>query len=163
MMVERREYIPIGIIHTPFKTAEGTPIQPPGAVGIEAKVEVFPEYSEGLADLEGFSHIILLYLFHMSKEFKLKVKPFLDGELRGLFATRAPARPNPVGISVVRLVRINSEMLYIKDIDVVDQTPLLDIKPYVPGFDIREVNKTGWIGEKANKVKKTQDDGRFAK
>jgi len=162
-MVEKIEYTPIGIIRTPFKTPAGTPIQPTGADGVEAKVEVFPEYSEGLADLEGFSHIILLYLFHLSKEFKLKVKPFLDGELRGLFATRAPARPNPVGISVVRLVRIDGAMLYIKDIDVVDKTPLLDIKPYIPGFDIRKVDSTGWIGEKANKVKKTQDDGRFAK
>ena len=102
-------------------------------------------------------------LFHLSKEFKLKVKPFLDGELRGLFATRAPARPNPVGISVVRLVRIDDAVLYIKDIDVVDKTPLLDIKPYIPEFDIRKVESTGWIGEKAKKVKKTQDDGRFAK
>jgi len=161
--VEKIEYTPIGIIRTPFKTPAGTPIQPTGADGVEAKVEVFPEYSEGLADLEGFSHIILLYLFHLSKEFKLKVKPFLDGDLRGLFATRAPARPNPVGISVVRLVRIDDAVLYIRDIDVVDKTPLLDIKPYIPEFDIREVDSTGWIGEKAKKVKKTQDDGRFAK
>jgi len=161
--LKKIEYAQIGVIRTPFKTPAGTPIQPAGAVGVEAKVEVFPEYSEGLADLEGFSHIILLYLFHLSKEFKLKVKPFLDGELRGLFATRAPARPNPVGISVVRLVRIDEATLCIKDIDVVDKTPLLDIKPYIPEFDIREVDRTGWIGEKANKVKKTQDDGRFAK
>jgi tRNA (Thr-GGU) A37 N-methylase len=138
----RIEYTPIGIIRTPFKTPAGTPIQPTGADGVEAKVEVFPEYSEGLADLEGFSHIILLYL---------------------LFATRAPARPNPVGISVVRLVRIDGAMLYIKDVDVVDKTPLLDIKPYIPEFDIRKVDSTGWIGKKAEKVKKTQDDGRFAK
>ena len=161
--MKKIEYTQIGIIRTPFKTPAGTPIQPTGAVGVEAKVEVLPEYSEGLSDLEGFSHIILLYLFHLSKDFKLKVKPFLDGELHGLFATRAPARPNPVGISVVRLVRINDEVLHIKDIDVVDQTPLLDIKPYIPGFDIRKVDSTGWMGEKAKKVKKTQDDGRFAK
>jgi tRNA-Thr(GGU) m(6)t(6)A37 methyltransferase TsaA len=160
--VEKIEYTKIGIIRTPFKTPAGTPIQPTGAGGIEAKVEVFPEYSEGLADLEGFSHIILLYLFHLSKGFKLKVKPFLDIELRGLFATRAPARPNPIGISVVRLVRIDDAVLYIKDIDMVDKTPLLDIKPYIPEFDIRKIEGTGWIGEKAKKVKKTQDDGRFA-
>jgi len=162
-VVKKIEYTPIGIIRTPFKTPAGTPIQPTGADGVEAKVEVFPEYSEGLTDLEGFSHIILLYLFHLSKDFKLKVKPFLDGKLRGLFATRAPARPNPVGISVVRLVRIDDAVLYIKDIDVVDQTPLLDIKPYIPEFDIRKVDGTGWIGKKAKKVNKTQDDGRFAK
>ena len=109
--------------------------------------------------MHGFAKILISS--HVKKA--IKVKPFLDGELRGLFATRAPARPNPVGISVVRLVGIDDAVLYIKDIDVVDETPLLDIKPYVPGFDIREVDKTGWIGEKAKKVKKTQDDGRFAK
>ncbi len=161
--MKKIEYTQIGIIRTPFKTPAGTPIQPTGADGVEARVKIFPEYCQGLADLEGFSHIILLYLFHLSKEFKLKVKPFLDGKLRGLFATRAPARPNPVGISVVRLVRIDGEVLHIKEIDVVDKTPLLDIKPYIPEFDIRKVDSTGWIGEKAKKVKKTQDDGRFAK
>ena len=161
--MKKIEYTQIGIIHTPFKTPAGTPIQATGGAGVEAKVEIFPEYRQGLADLEGFSHIILIYLFHLAKAFQLKVKPFLDGELRGLFATRAPARPNPVGISVVRLVRINDEVLYIKDIDVVDKTPLLDIKPYIPEFDIRKVDRTGWIGEKAKKVKRTQDDGRFAK
>ena len=161
--MKKIEYTQIGIIHTPFKTPAGTPIQPTGADGVEAKVEVFPEYSEGLADLEGFSHAILVYHFHLSKEFNLRVKPFLDSELRGLFATRAPARPNPVGISVVRLVKVDDAVLYIKDIDVVDKTPLLDIKPYIPEFDIRKVDRTGWIGEKAKKVKRTQDDGRFAK
>jgi tRNA (adenine37-N6)-methyltransferase len=161
--VEKIEYKQIGIIRTPFKTPAGTPIQPTGAGGVEAKVEVFSEYSEGLADLEGFSHIILLYLFHLSREFKLKVKPFLDDKLRGLFATRAPARPNPLGISVVRLIRINNAVLHIKNIDVVDKTPLLDIKPYIPEFDIRIADATGWIGEKAKKINKTQDDGRFAK
>ena len=157
------EYTPIGIIHTPYKTPAGTPIQPTGAGGVEAKVEVFSEYADGLTDLKGFSHIILLYLFHLSKEFKLKVKPFLDDQLRGLFATRAPARPNPLGMSVVRLVRIDDTVLYIKDIDVVDQTPLLDIKPYIPAFDIRKVDATGWMGEKVKKLNKTKDDGRFVK
>ena len=161
--MKKIEYTQIGIIHTPFKTPVGTPIQPTGSVGVEAKVEIFPEYCQGLADLEGFSHIILIYIFHLAKEFKLKVKPFLDDELRGLFATRAPARPNPLGISVVRLVRVDDAVLYIKDIDMVDKTPLLDIKPYIPEFDIRKVDRTGWIGEKENKGKKTQDDGRFAK
>ena len=161
--MKKIEYTQIGIIHTPFKTPAGTPIQPTGSVGVEAKVEIFPKYCPGLADLEGFSHIILIYLFHMSKEFKLKVKPFLDSELRGLFATRAPARPNPIGISVVRLIKVDDAVLYIKDIDIVDKTPLLDIKPYIPEFDIRKVERTGWIGKKSKEVKKTQDDGRFAK
>ena len=161
--MKKIEYTQIGIIHTPFKTPAGTPIQPTGSVGVEAKVEIFPQYRQGLADLEGFSHIILIYLFHLSKEFKLKVKPFLDSELRGLFATRAPARPNPVGISIVRLIKVDDAVLYIKGIDIVDKTPLLYIKPYIPEFDIRKVERTGWIGKKSKEVKKTQDDGRFAK
>ncbi len=161
--MKKIEYRQIGIIRTPFKTPSGTPIQPTGAAGVKAKVEIFPEYCQGLADLEGFSHIILLYLFHLSKKFKLKVKPFLDEELRGLFATRAPARPNPVGISVVRLIKVDDAVLYIEDIDVVDKTPLLDIKPYVPEFDIRKGNRTGWMEEKAKTVKEIKDDGRFVK
>ncbi|MCP4374188.1 MAG: tRNA (N6-threonylcarbamoyladenosine(37)-N6)-methyltransferase TrmO [Deltaproteobacteria bacterium] len=161
--MKKIEYRQIGIIRTPFKTPSGTPIQPTGAAGVKAKVEIFTEYCQGLADLEGFSHIILLYLFHLSKKFKLKVKPFLDEELRGLFATRAPARPNPVGISVVRLIKVDDAVLYIEDIDVVDKTPLLDIKPYIPEFDIRKVNRTGWMEEKAKTVKEIKDDGRFVK
>ncbi|MDY6792895.1 MAG: tRNA (N6-threonylcarbamoyladenosine(37)-N6)-methyltransferase TrmO [Thermodesulfobacteriota bacterium] len=160
--MKKIEYTPIGRIRTPFKTPAGTPIQPAGSGGMKAEVEVFSEYAEGLADLEGFSHIILIYLFHLAKEYKLKVKPFLDNQLHGLFATRAPARPNPIGVSVVRLVRINDAVLHIEDIDVVDQTPLLDIKPYIPEFDIRKADRIGWIEKKANKVKNTQDDGRFA-
>ena len=101
-------------------------------MALRLKLEIFPEYCQGLADLEGFSHIILIYLFHLSKEFKLKVKPFLDGELRGLFATRALARPNPVGISVVRLIRVDDAVLYIKDIDIVDKTPLLGYQALYP-------------------------------
>ena len=161
--MKKIEYTQIGIIHTPFKTPAGTPIQLTGSVGVEAKVEIFPEYCQGLADLEGFSHIILIYIFHLAKEFKLKVKPFLDDELRGLFATRAPARPNPLGISVVRLVRVDDAVIYIKDIDVVDKTPLLDIKPYIPEFDIRKAGRIGWMEEKAKTVKKIKDDGRFAR
>jgi tRNA-Thr(GGU) m(6)t(6)A37 methyltransferase TsaA len=161
--MKKIECIQIGEIHTPFKTPAGTPIQPTGAIGAKAKVEIFPEYCQGLADLEGFSHIILIYFFHLSKGFKLKVEPFLDNKLRGLFSTRAPARPNPVGISVVRLIKVVDAVVFINDIDVVDKTPLLDIKPYIPEFDVRKVERTGWVGEKAKRVKKTQDDGRFAK
>lgn len=161
--MKKIKYTQIGIIHTPFKTPAGTPIQTTGGAGVEAKVEIFPKYCQGLADLEGFSHIILIYIFHLAKEFKLKVKPFLDDEVRGLFATRAPARPNPLGISVVRLARVDNAVLYIKDVDVVDKTPLLDIKPYIPEFDIRKASRTGWMEEKAKTVKKIKDDGRFTK
>ncbi len=157
------EYHPIGIIHTPFKTPEGTPVQTTGAKGIEATVEVFPQYAEGLEDLAGFSHIYLLYHFHLSKKFSLKVKPFLDYEKRGLFATRAPSRPNPIGLSVVRLMGIENNLLRIQDVDVVDGTPLLDIKPYVPEFDIRHVHKIGWLEKKKAKLEETKDDGRFSR
>jgi tRNA-Thr(GGU) m(6)t(6)A37 methyltransferase TsaA len=157
------EYRPIGIIHTPFKTPEGTPIQPQGASGVEGTVEVFSEYVEGLADLQGFSHIIIIYHFHLAKPFSLQVKPFLDDKPHGLFATRAPSRPNPIGISVVELMEIDNGRLHIRGIDVVDKTPLLDIKPYVPDFDVRDATKIGWLKKKMPKVKKAIDDGRFTR
>ena len=97
------EYRPIGVIHSPFTELEGMPIQPAGASGTQGTVELFPDYLEGLKDLEGFSYIILLYHFHRSKGFDLQVVPFLDRKPRGLFATRAPRRPNPIGFSVVKM------------------------------------------------------------
>lgn len=154
-------YKPIGIIHSPFKEPHGTPIQPTAAWDTEGTVEIFPEYVEGLKDIEGFSHIILVYLFHLSKGYTLKVKPYMDDQLRGVFATRAPARPNPIGISIVRLVKVKGEKLYIRDVDIVDGTPLLDIKPYVPEFDVRKVDKTGWLTNNVHKLRKAKDDGRF--
>jgi len=159
--VDKFNYRSIGIIHSPFKSREGTPIQPIGATGVRAKVEIFPEYVEGLQDLEGFSHIILLYHFHLSQPYKLKVKPFLDDVERGLFATRAPARPNPIGISVVRLIQIERATLSVQDIDIIDQTPLLDIKPFVPDFDVRPVKRIGWLENKSKSADRTIDDGRF--
>ncbi|RLF33244.1 MAG: tRNA (N6-threonylcarbamoyladenosine(37)-N6)-methyltransferase TrmO [Thermoplasmata archaeon] len=157
------KYKPIGVIHSPFKTPQGTPIQPPAAKGVKGKVELFPQYIEGLKDLQGFSHIILIYHFHLTKNVLLKVKPFMDNKLRGVFATRAPTRPNPLGISVVRLLKIRKNILYIQDVDVVEGTPLLDIKPYVPDFDIRSVNKIGWLKRRKHKLKNMRDDGRFVK
>ncbi|MDI6776282.1 MAG: tRNA (N6-threonylcarbamoyladenosine(37)-N6)-methyltransferase TrmO [Syntrophales bacterium] len=115
------------------------------------EVEVFEEFEEGLADLDGFSHIILLYLFHKSDSYSLKVKPFLDDSLRGLFATRHPGRPNPIGLSVVKLLSRRKNILRIAEIDALDGTPLLDIKPYVPQFDQREKVKVGWLeGKRIN-------------
>ncbi len=157
------KYKPIGVVHSPFKEPKGTPIQPPGGKGIDGTVEVFPEYAEGLKDVEGFSHIILIYHFHLSKGLSLKVKPYMENELRGVFATRAPSRPNPIGISVVRLRRVEKNILHVRDVDVVDGTPLLDIKPYVPEFDVREVNKTGWLEKEVHKLSTSKDDGRFTK
>ena len=156
------KYKIIGIIHSPFKEPKGTPIQPAGAKGINGTVEIFPEYTEGLKDIEGFSHIILLYHFHLSKVSTLLAKPYMDNEMRGVFAMRGPSRPNPIGISVVRLVKIEGTVLYIQDIDIVDGTPLLDIKPYVPKFDIRQIERIGWLESNVHKLSQSKDDGRFA-
>ena len=157
------KYKPIGVIHSPFKEPKGTPIQPTAAKGIEGMVEVFPEYAEGLKDVEGFSHIILIYHFHLSKGFSLKVKPYMDNEAHGVFAMRGPSRPNPIGISTVRLVRIEENILYIQDTDIVDGTPLLDIKPYVPEFDTRVGERVGWLEKNVYKLSLSKDDGRFTK
>jgi len=156
-------YKPIGVIHSPFKEPRGTPIQPVGAKGIDGTVEVFNEYIEGLKDVENFSHIILIYHFHLSRGSPLKVKPYMDNKVRGVFATRAPSRPNPIGISIVRLVSVERNILHIQDVDIVDGTPLLDIKPYVPEFDIRGVKKTGWLKKNIRKLPTSKDDGRFIK
>jgi len=163
MIMDEIKYQPIGVIHSPFKEPKGTPIQPAGAKGINGTVEVFPEYAEGLKDIEGFSHIILIYHFHLSKGMSLRVKPYMDNEARGIFATRAQIRPNPIGVSIVRLASIEGNMLHIQDVDIVDGTPLLDIKPYVPEFDIREAEKRGWLERNVHKLSTSKDDGRFTK
>lgn len=155
-------YKPIGIIRTPFKEPTGTPIQASGGCGVKGTVEIFPEYLEGLKDLEDFSHIILIYHFHMSKIAQLLVKPFLDEKQHGIFAIRGPSRPNPIGLSVVRLEKIEQNVLHIQDIDIVDETPLLDVKPYVPAFDQREGSKIGWLKEKLDKLPHSRDNGRFS-
>jgi len=157
------KYKPIGIIHSPFKEPKGTPIQPAGAKGVAGTVEVFTDFTKGLKDIEDFSYIILLYNFHLSKKWKLEVKPFMDDQLHGVFATRASARPNSIGISIVRLIKVEDNILHIQDVDIVDGTPLLDIKPYVPEFDIREVEKIGWLEKNVHKLSTTQDDERFIK
>lgn len=154
-------YKPIGIIHSPFKDVKGMPIQTTAAQGIAGTIEIEPEYAGGLKDIEGFSHIILIYHFHLSEGYSLEVKPFVDNHLRGVFATRAPRRPNPIGLSVVRLVKVEGSILHIEDVDIVDGTPLLDIKPYVPEFDVKEGERIGWLLEKANKIHDVKSDERF--
>ncbi|MBN2463982.1 MAG: tRNA (N6-threonylcarbamoyladenosine(37)-N6)-methyltransferase TrmO [Dehalococcoidia bacterium] len=154
-------YKPIGIIHSPFSEVDGMPIQTSGALGIKGTVEVFTEYCAGLKDIDGFSHIILVYHFHLAKRYILETRPFLEEETHGIFAVRAPARPNPIGISVVRLVRVEDNILHIEDVDIVDGTPLLDIKPYVPDFDWRQAERTGWLTEKSKRVRKHKSDTRF--
>lgn len=155
-------YRPIGIIHSPFKEPKGTPIQSSAAKGVKGTIEVFPEYATGLTDLEGFSHIILLYHFHRSKRFSLRVRPYMDDYEHGVFATRSPSRPNPIGISVVRLIKLKGRVIEIEDVDIIDGTPLLDIKPYVPDFDIREVEHIGWLKDRVHRLPESRDDGRFA-
>lgn len=156
-------YTPIGIIHSTNKKPEGTPIQFSGAKNSPGEIEIFPEYIEGLTDLDGFSHVILLYHFHLIDKPKMMVKPFMDECEHGVFATRSPARPNPVGFSIVRIAEIRGSRIFIDGVDIVDGTPLLDIKPYVPQFDAVTVEKTGWLENNAHKHATTKDDGRFLK
>jgi tRNA (adenine37-N6)-methyltransferase len=155
-------YKPIGTIRTSFQNVEGMPIQPLGAEGTKGSVELFPEYTEGLHDIEGYSHLILIYHFHLSKGASLLVKPFLDDKLRGVFATRAPKRPNSIGFSVVRLTSVNQNRLEIEDADIVDGTPLLDIKPFVSDFDNRYDTKTGWMTGKQLQARAKRSDERFS-
>jgi tRNA (adenine37-N6)-methyltransferase len=159
--VKSIQYTPIGVIHSPFQDVEGVPIQPSGASGVMGTIEIEPEFQPGLKDLSGFSHIILIYHFHASEGFLLEVKPFLDDNPRGVFATRAPRRPNPIGLSVVRLIAVEGCTVRIQDVDVLDGTPLLDIKPFVPEFDSPMVERIGWLSEKVQSVQTARSDDRF--
>ncbi len=154
-------YRPIGVIHSPFKDVEGVPIQPAAASGVKGTVELNPEMAAGLKDLDGFSHVILLYHFHLSEGYSLEVIPFLDDVERGVFATRAPRRPNAIGLSVVRLNEVRGNTLEIEDVDMVDGTPLIDVKPFVPAFDLRQPERVGWLTGKERAVLNTVADKRF--
>jgi tRNA (adenine37-N6)-methyltransferase len=152
------EFSPIGIIHSPYKESRGTPIQGAFAKNEKGTVEIFTEYAEGLKDLDGFSHIILLYSFHRSRGYNLLCRPFLDTVKRGLFATRAPRRPNPIGFSIVKLLKIDDNILTIESLDMIDGSPLLDIKPYIDDFDIRNNVRTGWYKDAKNRAQTVADD-----
>lgn len=152
---------PIGIVHSPFTEQNGTPIQPGGANNVKGEIEIFTEYVDGLEDLEGFSHIILIYHFHKLHNAHLKVKPFMDTEMHGVFSTRSPGRPNLIGISVVKLEEIINNKLIISNPDMLDCTPVIDIKPYIPQIDSIEVDRIGWLENNIHKYKVTKDDGRF--
>jgi tRNA-Thr(GGU) m(6)t(6)A37 methyltransferase TsaA len=155
-------YTPIGIIHSPFHVLSGMPIQPSSESSAPGFLELLPEYVPGVKDLDGFSHIILIYHLHHSHHYSLSVTPFLDTKPHGVFATRAPHRPNPIGISVVRLHRIENSTLFVENLDVLDGTPLLDIKPYVPEFDTPPVFHLGWLESVRAGVKFTRSDDRFS-
>jgi tRNA-Thr(GGU) m(6)t(6)A37 methyltransferase TsaA len=150
---------PIGIVHSPHQRAEGTPIQAALAAGVRGTVEVFPEYAGGLRDLDGFERIWLVYWFDRAKPAELMVTPYLDTMPRGLFATRAPCRPNPIGLSSVRLLGISGNALQVEGLDILNNTPLLDIKPYIPAFDAFEAKRIGWCGNA--KGGSVAVDGRF--
>jgi len=137
--------IPIGIIHSPYKQIEGIPIQGKFKPEVKAYIELKEEYAPGLRDLEGFSHAILIYYFHKSQKEQIIGKPFLEDKEYGIFAIRSPHRPNHIGISVVKIEGIEENKLHFSEVDVLDGTPVLDIKPYVKHFDSRDNVISGWI------------------
>lgn len=155
------EFHPIGIIHSPFTDLGDMPIQPKNAASAAGYAEIYAEFVDGLKDLEGFSHLILLYHFHRTSRIDLVITPFMDQESRGIFATRAPTRPNPIGLSVVRLVQIDGGRLSFANIDILDGTPLLDIKPYVPEFDHYQDARIGWLAAARAQIRDKKSDDRF--
>ncbi len=160
-MATELTYRPIGVIHSPFDSPEAMPLQPTGAASAPGTVEVFPEFAEGLKDIGGFSHLILVYHFHMAGDMDLTPAPFLDSQRHGIFATRAPVRPNPIGVSVVHLAGIDGRVLRISNLDVIDGTPVLDIKPFVPQFDVPEACSVGWLETVVGTARYVESDDRF--
>lgn len=154
-------FSPIGTIHSPFHELSEMPIQPVSESSAPGTVEILPEYSPGLKDLDGFSHIILIYHLHYSHQYSLSVTPFLDEKPHGVFATRAPRRPNPIGLSVVKLTRLEDNILHVDHLDVLDGTPLLDIKPYIPEFDSPPAFRLGWLESVKHKLRSMRSDQRF--
>jgi tRNA-Thr(GGU) m(6)t(6)A37 methyltransferase TsaA len=143
----RIQYTPIGIIHSPFLQNGNVPVQPIYSKDTEATIEIYDEYVDGIKDLAGFSQIILLFHLDRISGYKLQTVPHFDNKLRGVFATRSPSRPNPIGLSITRLVKIRGNILHIKGIDALDKTPLLDIKPYIQKLDFRENSANGWLDD----------------
>ena len=152
----------IGTIHTPFDKLADMPIQPKGAGEVIGTVELEEQYVEGLADLNGFSHIYLLYEFHMAKRTALTVTPFMDTSPRGVFATRSPLRPNHIGISIVKLIGVEKNIITVQGIDILDGSPLLDIKPYIAAFDAVHQSRSGWMKGSEEEVACKRSDHRFA-
>jgi tRNA (adenine37-N6)-methyltransferase len=153
---------PIGTIHSPYTTLQDMPIQPKGAARELGTIQIFSEYTRGLRDLEGFSHIYLLYQFHMAERTELSVIPFMDSITRGVFATRSPLRPNHIGLSIVELIDVKDNIVTVRGIDVLDGTPLLDIKPYIAAFDEVRDSRSGWMQASSAEVAAKRSDDRFA-
>lgn len=156
------EYQPIGVIRTPHTRAADTPIQPVYAKGVRGRVELAPEYEPGLRDIEGFSHLHLIYAFDRAGAARLEVVPYLDDRSHGVFATRSPSRPNAIGLSLVRLIGREGAVLHVEDVDMLDGTPLLDIKPYIGRFDSRPDARCGWqdeIGEEEARARGSRGGG----
>lgn len=153
----------IGTIHTEFNEIEGMPIQPTGAKGIPGTIEIKEEYVDGLKDLDGFSHVHLIYLLHKVEGYMLEVKPFMDNNTHGVFATRSPKRPNRIGMSVVKVKKVEGNTVYIENVDILNGTPLLDIKPYVPQLyeDTIDELRIGWFEDNHKKAKSQKSDDRF--
>ncbi|HOI12773.1 MAG TPA: tRNA (N6-threonylcarbamoyladenosine(37)-N6)-methyltransferase TrmO [Methanoculleus sp.] len=154
-------FTPIGTVHSPFSDPRNMPVQTIGARGVRGTIELDPAYAAGLKDLSGFSRIILLYHFHRSEGYALEVVPFLDTTHHGVFATRAPRRPNAIGLSILRLVAVEGVTLTVEDIDILDGTPVLDIKPYVPAFDAYPDERSGWLTATAEDPRTVRSDDRF--
>ena len=157
--VTRRKLTPIGVLRTPFKTQAGTPIQPRYSDGALGTVVLDARYSAALSDIEGFERIWLLVLLNQARPWSLKVVPYRDTKKRGLFATRAPARPNPIGLSVVEVVSVTPPEVVVRGVDFLDGTPILDLKPYIPAFDAHPDSRAGWLDAKT--TDRTSADGRF--
>jgi len=153
---------PIGIIRTPHTDVKNMPIQPIAAEGIRGTIELLPEYAAGLKDIEGFSHLTLIYRFHKIEGYELEVVPFMDTVAHGIFASKAPKRPNAIGISTVKLLAVEGSILHIEQVDMLDGTPLIDIKPFYPRYDNRENVKIGWLEKNKNlPLDKLRSDERF--
>jgi tRNA-Thr(GGU) m(6)t(6)A37 methyltransferase TsaA len=152
---------PIGVIRSEFKSKVGVPIQTASAPELRAALEVFPTYAAGLRDLEAFEYLILLTHMHLVTEELLEVVPFLDTVTHGVFATRAPSRPNRIGLSIVRLISIDGTTLHFEGNDMIDGTPVLDIKPYVPAFDVRQTERIGWFATRIDQLPGKRSDDRM--
>ena len=153
-------YTPIGMVRSPFTTLAGMPIQTVAAKGIAATIELEPSYAAGLRDIDAFSYLLIITHLHLMQGYALEVTPFMDTQTHGVFATRSPRRPNPIGLSIVRLMRVEGATLHIEEVDLVDGTPVLDIKPYVPQLDDRVAERIGWFAANVHKVYEVRADDR---